>query len=252
MIELEQYRNSPKEKLRVNSLLNLIPENQRNILEIGARDCFISKKLVQYANEIYALDLVKPEVNESKIIPVQGDVTKLAFENNQFDLVLCAEVLEHIPESLLNKACNELQRVTKKYLIIGVPYKQDIRIGQTKCITCGKINPPYGHINRFDENNLTTLFNSMSIEKVDFIGYQKSKTNNFSYFLNKLANFPKGTYNQEETCIYCNNNLIKPKIGLIQYFLWLMAAGLNKIQNFFISKHPIWIHILFQKNNSQL
>lgn len=49
----------------------------------------------------------------------QGDIYKLPYKDNQFDLVLCTEVLEHLeyPE----KALQELKRVTKKYCILSVP-----------------------------------------------------------------------------------------------------------------------------------
>lgn len=54
-----------------------------------------------------------------KLDIVQGDVMKLPFKNNSFDLVICTEVLEHLENP--KKAYRELLRVSKKYVLITVP-----------------------------------------------------------------------------------------------------------------------------------
>lgn len=45
--------------------------------------------------------------------------TELTFEDNAFDLVIAAEVLEHLPDPLAG--LNEIARVTKRYAILSVP-----------------------------------------------------------------------------------------------------------------------------------
>ncbi len=37
-------------------------------------------------------------IDHPRVEAVQGDVTALQFADNEFDAILCAEVLEHIPE----------------------------------------------------------------------------------------------------------------------------------------------------------
>ena len=101
---------------KTQNLLNLIWQKGGNALDIGARDGFFSVKLTDYFDTVVALDLEKPVITHERIITVQGDIRKLDFPANTFDLVLCAEVLEHIPSSALKQACDELTRVTKKIL----------------------------------------------------------------------------------------------------------------------------------------
>jgi len=52
---------------------------------------------------------------------VQGDVTRLPFEDHAFDVVICSEVLEHIPDD--HKAIEEIVRVLKpgELLAVSVP-----------------------------------------------------------------------------------------------------------------------------------
>lgn len=55
----------------------------------------------------------------SKVIIKQGDIYKLPYKNDSFDLVVCTEVLEHLENP--KKAYRELLRVSRKYVLISVP-----------------------------------------------------------------------------------------------------------------------------------
>jgi len=66
------------------------------------------QKAVDIANNLY------PEIDIK-----QGDIYKLPFKSNSFDLVVCTEVLEHLDNP--KKAYRELLRVSRKYVLITVP-----------------------------------------------------------------------------------------------------------------------------------
>ncbi len=100
-------------------------------LDVGARDGFISRLLAGHFPFVTALDLELPSIDHERVQSVKGNIAALDFPDASFDLVFCAEVLEHIPKDLLGTACRELARVSKEYVLIGVPYKQDIRVGRT-------------------------------------------------------------------------------------------------------------------------
>lgn len=57
------------------------------------------------------LDYVTTDLN-SPLADVKADICNLPFENNEFDVILCNHVLEHIPDD--TKALQELYRVLKK------------------------------------------------------------------------------------------------------------------------------------------
>jgi ubiquinone/menaquinone biosynthesis C-methylase UbiE len=56
-----------------------------------------------------------------------ADLTDLPFEDSSFDLVLCLEVLEHIPDPA--PALNELVRVCRGDLVLSVPSEPWFRLG---------------------------------------------------------------------------------------------------------------------------
>src|ERR1041385_1987742 len=131
-----------------------------------------------------------------RVVTTAGDATKLSFADESFDCVFCAEVLEHIPD--VRQACRELARVAKYEVVVGVPYRQDIRIGRTTCRTCGKVNPPWGHLHSFDEHRLTRLFPGLRAVSQSIVGSNGEATNGISTMLMDLAGNPWGTYDQEE------------------------------------------------------
>jgi hypothetical protein len=247
-MDLTEYRAGESERNRIADLMRLLPENLDSVVDVGARDGFISKLLAGRFPKVTALDLEEPRIDDERIRCVKGDVTGLNFPDASFDLVFCAEVIEHIPSRTLVRACGELSRVAREYLLIGVPYKQDLRVGRLTCHACGKKNPPWGHVNSFDENRLKGLFPEFEVAGMSFAGEADAGTNSFSTFLTDLAGNPYGTYSQEEPCVYCGSNFRSPpERNLLQKALTKMARYVNEAQKAFSKRRPNWIHILFKK-----
>ena len=99
---------------QINEVLNLDP---RDVLEIGIGNKTVSNYLNNQNIATTSLDIdrsLKPDI--------VGNVLKLPFEDNSFDVVLCAEVLEHLPFKEFEKALSELKRVTKKYMVLSLPH----------------------------------------------------------------------------------------------------------------------------------
>ena len=246
MFDVKEYRRKEAEVQRVTSLMRMLPAEAGEVLEAGCRDGFITRKLVDKYPFVTALDLKLPQIDHPNVTCVKGDITSLPFEDNSFDLTVCTEVLEHIPPEKLGKACRELMRVSRRYLLIGVPYKQDLRVHALKCIHCGTINPTTGHVNTFDENHLITLFNNMKPVTVEYPGSGVYRTNRLSYAIYKRFGFPYGSYEQEEGCIFCGLPLQKPRLNFFVRLGCLFAKGLEFLQNKIgPCKSPIWIHIIW-------
>lgn len=242
------YRSSEREQERIRELFLLIPARGRSALDIGAREGILSLKLTERFDSVTALDLIRPSIDHPAVVCVEGDAARLPFPDRSFDLVLCAEVLEHIPSDKLHRVCAELGRVTRGHLVIGVPYKQDIRVGRTTCVRCGGKNPPWGHVNTFDELKLEMLFSTLATEKVRYVGETRSRTNLFSTWLYDRVGNPYGTYGQEEPCSHCGSRLTAPDSANI--FGKGMAAAahwLQYSQSIFVRSRPNWIHVLYRQ-----
>jgi len=250
-IVMKKAREVGLQRDRVEDTIRLVPRDSKSVLEIGARDCYVSRLLTCVAESVTALDLEIPTIDHDRIIPVAGDVTSLAFEDNTFDVVFCTEVLQHIPPTLLQTACDEISRVSSRFILIGVPYKQDLRVGRTKCGTCGKRNPPWAHLSAFDKPRLMGLFGKLELIQESFVGQTRERTNFLSTLLMDMAGNPNGTYHQDERCVHCGAKHVRPgERTLLQKALTRAAFVIRTMQLRFVTPRPIWINVLFQKNQT--
>jgi SAM-dependent methyltransferase len=80
----------------------------REIFGADVRNSDLSEEVCKRAEEIFNVDSE----------PV--DIHNLPFKDNQFDLVLCSEALEHVTD--FPKAINELLRVAARAVVITVPH----------------------------------------------------------------------------------------------------------------------------------
>lgn len=244
-----QYHESQKEQDRIADLLSLLPADATSVLDVGARFGYITRKLADRAASVTALDLEQPQVDDPRVRCIQGDATALQFGDGAFDLVFCAEVLEHIPSPSLEKACTEMARVSRRWVLIGVPYRQDIRLWRTTCQACGGVSPPWAHVSRFDEARLASLFPGMRPERQSLVGTAEPDTNALSAWLMNLAGNPYGTYIQDEGCVHCGAQLIAPSArNLTQRILAKAALSIRGVVNLGRAPHANWIHLLLCKN----
>ncbi len=225
----------------------MLPEGLRTVLDIGARDGHFSRLLTEHFERVTALDLTRPEFYWDRVETVAGDVTHLDFPDRSFDCVFCTEVLEHIPA--LQRACREIARVARWEIVIGVPFRQDLRVARTTCAVCGRISPPWGHVNRFTEERLRGLFPGWHLRAKSFVGITREATNPVSALLMDLGGNPWGTYGQEEPCIHCGNRLQRPGSRTLAARVCCSAAAcLTRVQQRMTTPHGKWIHVAFSRS----
>lgn len=120
-VDKEHYYDGYDSKSRFCSYWHQIDEvkeiNPESILEIGVGNKFVYDYLDKYGFNISSID-IDADLNPD----YQGSVLGLPFDTNDFELILCCEVLEHIPFEKFEIAIQELKRVAEKYIIISLPH----------------------------------------------------------------------------------------------------------------------------------
>ncbi len=98
----------------------------RSVLDIGCGEGYASMRIREALPEAdyFALDIdlelvVEATCDDAHGCGVVADASRLPFSEDQFDLVIALEVLEHLPEPRL--ALAEIRRVSRTYLIASVP-----------------------------------------------------------------------------------------------------------------------------------
>ena len=59
------------------------------------------------------------------MLPTISSLIGLPFRNRSFDLVLSSDMMEHLPENLLQDALAEMLRLAARYVIVGFPVRLD-------------------------------------------------------------------------------------------------------------------------------
>jgi ubiquinone/menaquinone biosynthesis C-methylase UbiE len=98
---------------QIESVLKL---GKRSILEVGPGNGTVSNYLTMSGMNVTTAD-IDPEHKPS----VVASILDLPFPDDQFDVAMACEVLEHIPFEEVPVALKELGRVSKEYVLISVP-----------------------------------------------------------------------------------------------------------------------------------
>jgi len=101
---------------QIKIILTLSPFLKK-LLVVGKGDGIVANILKEYTSEVKTLDIdykLKPDYVAS--------VEKMPLADNNFDIVLCTEVLEHLPFEKFEKSLSELKRVAKKCVILSLPH----------------------------------------------------------------------------------------------------------------------------------
>lgn len=88
-----------------------------SVLVIGIGDGIVVRILKDYIPDVQTLDIDK-DLRPA----ILASVDSIPLEDEKFDTILCAEVLEHLPFDKFEKCLSEIKRVVKKNVIISFPH----------------------------------------------------------------------------------------------------------------------------------
>jgi SAM-dependent methyltransferase len=148
-----QVKNLPDIQEKVRRFTQTIPEDVETILDVGCGDGAIT-------NELARRWLVTGvDSSRAALAHVEGDAMlasaeKLPFPDRSFDLVMSSQMLEHLDDATYELAMGELRRVADRYLLISVPYKEDLGMRMVRCPRCGWVGHVWGHRRRFSPESL--------------------------------------------------------------------------------------------------
>jgi SAM-dependent methyltransferase len=120
-VSLEHYKKQAFQPIRIESVTEQLREicysGYANILEIG-----IGIGFLRHCAKLFPqISLTTLDIAEDLYPDFLGSVTDMPFDDKQFELVVCCEVLEHLPFTDFLLALKEIRRVARHKVIISLP-----------------------------------------------------------------------------------------------------------------------------------
>ncbi|HSE45512.1 MAG TPA: class I SAM-dependent methyltransferase [Gemmatimonadales bacterium] len=144
------------ERGRIKATVALVPPETRTLLDVGCgRGDLLHAIDVPFS---VGTDLARRGIRFVRRPATVSSMLALPFRNQSFDVVLCAETLEHLDPADLPGAASELRRLARKSLLITVPYQEDLLAWSTRCARCGTLFHLHDHRNVFSPERLQGLF----------------------------------------------------------------------------------------------
>lgn len=145
---------------RIAVTADLIPAEVKTLADIGCGNGLFGNYILRNKPAIDVLSIDRSEMALSfvKTNKKIGDINNIPLENSSHDCSTCLQVLEHIPVHAYQQALDELARVSKKYIIISVPYNEDLRQNATECPQCLSVFNADLHLRSYSDEAIARLF----------------------------------------------------------------------------------------------
>lgn len=218
-----------------------IPEGVRTIADIGCGNGIISN-LLAARYDVTAVDISPAALSFVTTKKVRASALDLPFDDHSFDLALSSEMLEHLNSQDLHQAIRELKRISRRWILITVPHREQLAASDVKCAACGRVFNANGHLQSFNLRRLQNLFSHYRISKQLITGPQ---TRDYQPVFLKLRQvLGKQWFNPDPSCVcpVCGAAEFPVKVNIISK----ICNGLSRL---FTRKRPYWIMLLFEKSD---
>jgi SAM-dependent methyltransferase len=142
---------------RLETTLRWIPDDVESVLDVGCGNGDLTNRLSAMRLAI-GLDQSQTALQWVQVPRVQADIVQVPFADNAFDMVISAEVIEHLRVPVFKQALQQLARVARRYILVSVPYRENLEVRNIQCPQCKCRFHRYLHMRSFDYAGIENLF----------------------------------------------------------------------------------------------
>lgn len=246
----ERYGLTPDYRDRLRLVIEMIPGDARAVLDVGCgKGEIINAAATRDPRRFVAgTDAAVTPLAYVQTPTVASALPHLPFADKSFDLVMCLQVLEHLPGSAFQDALRELGRVARSHLIVGVPFAENLATKHVRCAACGHEFHADGHVRRFTIADTLSLFHGFRRDRVELVGESQKRATHASTWLQHAV---AGRYYAPEgiDCPRCGQ--ASPMSRRTGRPAWLAKpVGLvNRVLNATQKTYPYWMICRYRREN---
>ncbi len=162
---------------RIRDLISILPATAESLLDVGCGNGLFVNSLnkLNPANRprrLYAADRSLNALTHVEVEHCQCNIRELPFSDGEFEIVTCLEVIEHLPLAIYTPALCELSRVAARWIMISVPFEQNLSKSLCECPSCSTLFNSDHHIRSFDQDKLRDLFreHGFAARRMEYLG----------------------------------------------------------------------------------
>lgn len=235
-----------QERNRIIKTISVIPNDVDSVIDVGCGDGRVTNRLTSF-KKVVGLDFSKAALKYVKCEKMRCSCAEIPLTDNSFDLVLCNEVLEHLDQETFEKTTKEIKRIARKYVLISVPYKQNLNQFKVKCGNCGYVyslgTEAGEHVRSFNDETLKSIFDEQFRLKSIF---NRAKSHDDPLLkLKHLRGYYYTVNNKYALCPKCGSHrTVSRKKDFCFKLLSISSWGLSYV---LLKRHPLWVICLYER-----
>lgn len=131
-------------------LMTMIPDDVRTIVDVGCGDGYLTQRLAEKW-DVTGIDRSPVALAKLRCRTLEASADALPLPDRSMDLLLSSQVLEHLPDGVFERALAEMDRVAARWIIVSVPYREELAKRLVRCRSCALEFHIEGHLRAFDQ-----------------------------------------------------------------------------------------------------
>lgn len=129
----------PGQQHLLRAILDFWPQGVSSVLDVGCGDGKISRAIAQHTGAAFTgADISKEALERLPFPGIEASADALPFEAAAFTLAMSTDSFEHLPDAVHEGAWRELFRVAAQWVMVAVPWREELLDAMARCGDCGQ------------------------------------------------------------------------------------------------------------------
>ena len=139
------------QKNLIQAIIDFFPQDIGSALDVGCGDGKLTEVLIKETKcNISGVDASKEALSRCDFDTTHANAEELPFANDAYDLVYSLDMVEHIPDGIVDKVWDQFFRVAKKWVMVATPFRENLMEATAKCSYCGESYHVNWHLRSYD------------------------------------------------------------------------------------------------------